>query len=243
MSITVAAILHSALSFVSGARRTPITSAWQLRRSGGWRGTYLPGMSIGGCRYAIGSHAVGHARAAGCDQAADARRRRGSRSQASSKLVNQTSGLSPLVGGILAASWGSSSRSAAGSCRVGASTLGRECWRQGGAAAKAELGPWRHLRECPRLPRSSGDPGSQPAWAAWTAVCELRLARRSLCALSPSVNMEAPRWWARYLRRNRERERERGRSCSGCGRGHEPDGCLGRLAADADDIPDSTRRR
>ncbi len=45
----------------------------------------------------VGSLAVGHARTAGCDQAADARRRRGSRSQASSKLVDQTSGLSTLV--------------------------------------------------------------------------------------------------------------------------------------------------
>jgi NADH dehydrogenase len=39
------------------------------------------------------------AQAAGCDQAADARRRRGWRSQASSKLVGQASGLSPLVAG------------------------------------------------------------------------------------------------------------------------------------------------
>ena len=31
------------------------------------------GMSVGGCRYAIGSLAVGHTWAAGCDQAADAR--------------------------------------------------------------------------------------------------------------------------------------------------------------------------
>lgn len=52
------------------------------------------------------------------------------------------SGLSPLVaGGSRPASWGSSFRSAAGSYRVGASTLGRESWRQGEAAAKGRARP------------------------------------------------------------------------------------------------------
>jgi hypothetical protein len=83
-----------------------------------------------------------HERAAGCDQAADARRRRGSRPQASSKLVDQASGLSPLVAErSWPATWGSSFRSAAGSCRVGASTLGRESRRQGEAAAKGRARP------------------------------------------------------------------------------------------------------
>ena len=43
--------------------------------------------------------------------------------------------------GILPASWGGSFRSAAGSYRVGASTLGRESWRQGEAAAKGRARP------------------------------------------------------------------------------------------------------
>jgi hypothetical protein len=82
------------------------------------------------------------ARTAGCDQAADARRRRGWRSEASSKLVGQASGLSPLIAGrSWPASWGGSFRSAAGSYRVGASTPGRESWRQGEAAAKGRAGP------------------------------------------------------------------------------------------------------
>ena len=82
------------------------------------------------------------ARAAGCDQAADARRRRGWRSQASSKLAGQASGLSPLFAGrSWPASWGGSFRSAAGSYRVGASTLGRESWQQGEAAAKGRARP------------------------------------------------------------------------------------------------------
>lgn len=82
------------------------------------------------------------AQAAGCDQAADARRRRGWRSQASSKLVGQASGLSPLVAGrSWPANWGGSFRSAAGSCRAGAGTLGRESWRQGEAAAKGRARP------------------------------------------------------------------------------------------------------
>jgi NADH dehydrogenase FAD-containing subunit len=82
------------------------------------------------------------AQAAGCDQAADARRRRGSRSQASSKLVDHASGLSPLVAGDPSLRAGAGSfRSAAGSCEVGASTLGREPGRQGEVAAKGRARP------------------------------------------------------------------------------------------------------
>ena len=44
---------------------------------------------------------TGHARPAGCDQAADARRRRGSRSQASSKLADQASSSCRWLRGIL----------------------------------------------------------------------------------------------------------------------------------------------
>jgi NADH dehydrogenase len=100
---------------------------------------------------------TGHARAAGCDQAADARKRRGSRSQASSKLADQASGLSPLVAG------GPSARAGAAHSAPRRGPIGLVpaplAGNPGGKVRRrlrAELGPWRRLRECPRLPRSSG---------------------------------------------------------------------------------------
>jgi hypothetical protein len=100
---------------------------------------------------------TGHARAAGCDQAADARRRRGSRSLASSKLADQASGLSPFVAGILAWELGQLIPLRGGVLSGWCQHLGRESWRQGEAAAKGRARAFgRHLRECPRLPRSSG---------------------------------------------------------------------------------------
>ncbi len=100
---------------------------------------------------------TGHARAAGCDQTADARRRRGSRSQASSKLADQASGLSPLVAGDPSRRAGAAhSAPRRGPIGLVPAPLAGNPGGKVRRRLRAELGLWRHLRECPRLPRSSG---------------------------------------------------------------------------------------
>jgi NADH dehydrogenase FAD-containing subunit len=97
------------------------------------------------------------ARAAGCDQAADARRRRGWRSEAPSKLVGQASGLSPLVAGrSWPASWAAHSAPRRGPTGLVPAPLARNPGSKVRQRLRAELGLWQHLRECHRLPRSSG---------------------------------------------------------------------------------------
>ncbi len=100
---------------------------------------------------------TGHARAAGCDQAADARRRRGSRSQASSKLADQANGLSPLVAGDPSLGAGAAHPAPRrGPIGLVPAPLAGNPGGKVRRRLRVELGLWRHLRECPRLPRSSG---------------------------------------------------------------------------------------
>jgi hypothetical protein len=80
---------------------------------------------------------------------------------------------------------------------------------------RAEPGPWRHLRECPACLDRAGDPGSQPAQAASTTVCELRLARRSPPHRGLAPGRTTPGTSGRHRRPHRSGQR-RGRLRRAC---------------------------